>query len=97
MSKNIENYFPSLNVPSLDWLRVPFVLSVFESAELAVAEEETLMEIRNDKRLKLKHSSTDMASFWLSLRQEYTFTTKRATEARLLSLRRICVRLASLL
>jgi hypothetical protein len=40
---------------------------VIESAELTVAEEDELMEIRNDRRLKLKPSSTDMASFWLSL------------------------------
>jgi hypothetical protein len=30
------------------------------------------MDIRNDRILKLKHSSTDMASFWLSLWQEYS-------------------------
>jgi hypothetical protein len=50
------------------------------SAELTVAEDE-LMEIRNDRRLKLKRSSTDMASFWLSLRQEYPIITKKAAEA----------------
>jgi hypothetical protein len=57
------------------------VLSAFESAELTVAEEDELTEIRGARRLKLKHSSSDMASFWLSLRQEYPFITKKATEA----------------
>jgi hypothetical protein len=46
----------------MDWVKDLFVLSAFESAELTVAEDE-LMEIRKDRRLKLKHSSTDMASF----------------------------------
>jgi hypothetical protein len=52
------------------------VLSAFESAELTVAEEDELTEIDNDRRLKLKHSSTDMALFWLSIRQEYPIVTK---------------------
>jgi hypothetical protein len=38
------------------------VLSVFESAELTVAEDE-LTKIRNDIRLKLKHSTTAIASY----------------------------------
>jgi hypothetical protein len=40
---------------------------MFESAELTAAEEDKLTEIRNDRRLKQKHSSRDMASVWLSL------------------------------
>jgi hypothetical protein len=50
------------------------------SAELTVAEDE-LLEIRNDRRLKLKCSSTDTASLWLPLWQEYHIITKKATEA----------------
>jgi hypothetical protein len=79
LSKN--NGFSSLEIPSLDRVRDPFVLSVFESAELTAAEADELMEIRNDRRLKLKHSSTDTASFCLSLRQDYPIITKKATEA----------------
>jgi hypothetical protein len=66
LSKNTEKYFLSLDVSFLGWVREPFVISAFESAELTVAEDE-LTEIRNNRRLKLKHSSTDTASFWLSL------------------------------
>jgi hypothetical protein len=64
LGKNIEKYFSSLDilVSSLDWVRDLFVFSAFESAKLTVAEKDELMEIRNDRRLKLKHSSTDMAS-----------------------------------
>jgi hypothetical protein len=40
---------------------------MFESAELTAAEDDKLTELRNDRQLKIKHSSTDMASFWLSL------------------------------
>jgi hypothetical protein len=37
-----------------------FVLNAFKLAVLTVAEEDGLMQIRNDGRLKLKHSSTDI-------------------------------------
>jgi hypothetical protein len=57
------------------------VLCTVESAEIAFAEEDELTEKRNDRRLKLKHSSTDMSSYCLSLRQEYPIITKKATEA----------------
>jgi hypothetical protein len=40
LSKISEKYFPSLDVFSLDWVRDSFVLSVFQSAELTVAEDE---------------------------------------------------------
>jgi hypothetical protein len=39
LSKNIEKYFRSRDVSSLDRMRDPLVLSAFESAELTVAEE----------------------------------------------------------
>jgi hypothetical protein len=61
LRKNIEKDFALLDMSFLDWMREPFVLSAFESAELTVAEEDEVTEI-NDRRLKLKHSSTDMAS-----------------------------------
>jgi hypothetical protein len=81
LSKDTEKYFPSLDASSLDWVRHPVVLRAFESAELTAADDDELGEIRNDRRLKLKHSSTDMASFWLFLRQETPIIKKKETEA----------------
>jgi hypothetical protein len=78
-NKRNEKYFPSLSVSSLDW--DPFVLSAFESAEFTPAEEDELTEIRNGRSLKVKHSSTGMASLWFSLQQEYSIITKKTTEA----------------
>jgi hypothetical protein len=53
----------SLDISYLDWAKDPVVLSAFESAELTVAEEDELKELRNDRSLKLRQSITDMASF----------------------------------
>jgi hypothetical protein len=52
LSKNIGNHFPLLEGSSLGWAI---------AADLTVAEEYELKEIRNDRRLKLKHSPTDIA------------------------------------
>jgi hypothetical protein len=78
LSKNTEKYFLSLDVIFLG-LGERYIC--VKLAELTFAEEDMLMDIRNDRRLKLKYSSTDMASFWLSLQQEYPIITKKATEA----------------
>jgi hypothetical protein len=88
LSKNIEKHLQSLDASFLDWVRDPFVLSAFKSAELTVAEEDELMEIRNDRRLKLKHSSCDMASFWFVFRTESPITTSKVTETLILSVPR---------
>jgi hypothetical protein len=81
LSKNNKKCFPSLDVSSLNWVRDPFKLSAIESAELTVTEEDELKEIRNYRRLKMKQSSTHMASIWLSLQQEYPIITMNAREA----------------
>jgi hypothetical protein len=52
------------------------VLGGVDSAELTSAEEDMLMEIRNDRTLKVRHASTNMASFWLYPREEYPIITK---------------------
>jgi hypothetical protein len=54
---------------------------VFEPADVTFAEGAELTGIRNGRRLKVKHSSTGMASCWLSLRQEYPIIAKKAIEA----------------
>jgi hypothetical protein len=90
LSKSTGRYFQSLDVSSLDWMRGPFVLSAFEPEE-----ENELTDMRNDRRLKLKHSSTDMAQIRLSLWQENSIFIKKAIQA--LCLQYICVRLTSVL
>jgi hypothetical protein len=57
-------------------VRDPFVKSALESAELTLAEEDELLEIRIDRRQK--HSSTDMAPFWFSPPQEDPIITEKA-------------------
>lgn len=62
LCKNIDKYFLSLYVSSLDWVRALFVLRP-KLAELTVAEGDELAEIRNGEGLKLKHSPTQCLQF----------------------------------
>jgi hypothetical protein len=55
------------------------------------------MEIRNDRGVKLKHSWTDMTSFWLSFWQKYPSSERGRLKNSFLYLHCICVTLVSLL
>lgn len=55
---NIEKYFPSLDVSSIDWVRNPFNNSVYESTSLTTDEESELINIRNNCGLELQYSKS---------------------------------------
>ena len=81
LSKNIEKYFPLLDVSSLDWVRDLFTINACRSAKFTVSKEDELTDIRNNRGLKLKHLSMDMTLFGLFLREEYPIITNKAIEA----------------
>lgn len=54
--ENIKKYFPSLDVSSMDWVRNPFIDSAYESALFTTDEESELIDIKNDRGLKLQYS-----------------------------------------
>lgn len=81
LETNIEKYFPSLDISSLDWVRNPFVLNACQLTNLNITEEDELTEIRNDRGLKLKHSTMDTTLFWLSVQNEFPNITKKAMKA----------------
>lgn len=54
--ENIKKYFPSLDVSSMDWVRNPFIDSAYETALFTTDEESELIDIKNDRGLKLQYS-----------------------------------------
>lgn len=64
----------------LPWTGWEIHLRSVRARVLPVAVENDLTEIRNDSGLKLKPLSTNMTSFWLSLREECPIIIKKATE-----------------
>ncbi|KAL4107274.1 hypothetical protein QTP88_017647 [Uroleucon formosanum] len=54
--ENIKKYFPSLDVSSMDWVRNPFIYSAYETVLFTTDEESELIDIKNDRGLKLQYS-----------------------------------------
>lgn len=55
LDDNIKKYFPSLDVSSMDWVRNPFIDSAYETALFTTDEESELIDVRNDRGLKLQY------------------------------------------
>ncbi|KAF0749677.1 zinc finger BED domain-containing protein 5-like [Aphis craccivora] len=56
LHENIKKYFPSLDVSSLDWVKNPFIDSAYETALFTTDKESELIDIKNDRGLKLQYS-----------------------------------------
>jgi len=83
--ENIKKYFPSLDVSSMDWVRNPFIDSAYETALFTTDEESELIDIKNDRGLKLQYSTikinVDVSSFWINLLHEYPKISRKAMNA----------------
>lgn len=55
LEENIKKYFPSLDVSSMDWVRNPFIDSAYKTALFTTDEESELIDVRNDRGLKLQY------------------------------------------
>lgn len=56
LEENIKKYFPSLDVSTMDWVRNPFINSAYETALFTTDEESELVDVRNDRSLKLQYA-----------------------------------------
>ena len=73
---NIMKYFPDISVMKYDWVRDPFIQS--NTQHLSVQEAEELIDIRNDRSLKLRHSEVSLETFWLELKDKFPCITKQS-------------------
>lgn len=71
LEEQINHYFPDISVNLYDWIRNPFVESTSEISELSLIEVEELIDIRNDRTLRLKHSEMCLNSFWITIMKEH--------------------------
>ncbi|XP_072384647.1 zinc finger BED domain-containing protein 5-like [Diabrotica undecimpunctata] len=81
----------------MDWVRNPFIESAYDTALFTTDKEGELIDIKNDRGLKLKYSKlveeaeaqsklsrsrgSVKASFWIPLFNEYPLVTKKAMNA----------------
>ena len=63
----IDHYFPTLSIEDYDWERNTF-LEILSREGILTLREEELLDIRNDRTLKLKHRDSSLDSFGLVLK-----------------------------
>ena len=78
LEEKINDYFPELSIDFYDWIRNPFIEYPPDKINLNLTEEEELIEIRNDRTLRLKHSEISLDSFWILIKQEYPNISEKA-------------------
>ena len=74
LEEKISFYFPSANTNSLD----PYRSVVDKDTNLNLQEQEKLMELKEDRTLKLLHADLQLDSFWLTAAKEYPIVANKA-------------------
>ena len=81
LENRIQEYFPSISIEEFDWIRNPFLdLSVTNLSNFQLCEEEELASLSSDRGLKLKYAQLPLATFWISVMEEYPTLSKKAIE-----------------
>lgn len=75
--KVLDYYQPNIYIVDYDWIRNPFVKSA-DTNNTMVRHTEELIELRNNRDLKLKFESMPQHSFWISLQASYPLLAKEA-------------------
>ncbi|XP_064105090.1 zinc finger BED domain-containing protein 5-like [Macrobrachium nipponense] len=78
LEKQLLRYFPDICTENYDWIRNPFVASVSTQSHLNLMEEEQLVEMSNDRDLKLLHMQLPLDEFWVQTKTENAHVAKKA-------------------
>lgn len=70
LKSSFVRYFPKLD-EGIYWIQNPFSEEIFQSAQLDVAQKESLIEISTDSTLKSAFKKKPLINFWLDLNSEY--------------------------
>lgn len=70
LKSSFVRYFPKLD-EGIHWIQNPFSEENFQSAQLDVAQKESLIEISTDRTLKSLFKTKPLINFWLDLNSEY--------------------------
>ena len=77
LGEKMNSYFSKCDLQPMDWVRNPFSDSI-SLGHLPINEQEEFMELKTDRTLKLKFSETELAHFWLHIKNEYPLLSRRA-------------------
>ena len=82
LEKQLQYYFPDICTESYDWIGNPFVAPVSTQSQLTggltLTEEEQLVEMGNDRNLKLLHMQLPLDEFWVQMKAKYPQVANKA-------------------
>lgn len=79
MLESFQTYFPSLDTSEIEWIINPF--GRHEETNLEPAEEENLIDLRNDVVRKGTFTNNELSQFWILLKDEYPSLSKKAIKS----------------
>ena len=81
LSQKFDYYFPEDPRPGNLWILNPFAVdSAASDVALPVELENELVELSEDRALKLKYQEVDLTLFWIHSSKEYPLLSEHATK-----------------
>ena len=75
---SLSKYFPSISADQYNWVRNLFVEFEPCPREFTLKEEEELVSIASDRKLKLKHAELNLDAFQILVENEYPSIAEKA-------------------